>query len=54
MVVPLDGVALPEGPVKTSEELVSADIWRHHEIEINSIGRTTVLPEENTMSLLER
>lgn len=43
---PVATEALVESFPKSSYDLTTADSWRHHEVEINKIGRVTALPEQ--------
>ena len=40
-----DAASLLEKTQKTSGDLKTSENWKHHELEINEIGRTTALPE---------
>lgn len=40
-----DDASMLEKPVKTSSDLKSSENWKHHELEINELGRITSLPE---------
>lgn len=46
VVKPAEAEALNEKFPKPASELKEPDAWKHHEIEINKIGRITALPEQ--------
>jgi radial spoke head protein 4A len=45
-VVPAEQEAVNEAFPKQSSDLKEPDAWKHHEIGINKLGRTTALPEQ--------
>jgi radial spoke head protein 4A len=58
-VKPTDPIVLADRPLKTAVELKSPENWKHHEMEINELGRITALPvnedenEENPIPEVE-
>ena len=43
---PAETEAINETFPKTSNDLKESDAWKHHEVELNAIGRITVMPEQ--------
>lgn len=45
-VVPAEAEALNEAFPKASSELKEPDAWKHHECDLNKVGRVTAMPEQ--------
>ena len=46
LVIPMEPEESMELPQLHPNQMLSADAWRHHELQLNRLGRVTALPEE--------